>query len=56
MINPASLSSKGKVYYNTNTENSRGGGERKKTKRKKRNPRETQAQETLCDPAHPARQ
>ncbi len=29
MINPASLSFKGKVYYNTNTENSRGGGERK---------------------------
>ena len=26
MINPASLSFKGKVYYNTNTENSRGGG------------------------------
>ena len=24
MINPASLSFKGKVYYNTNTENSRG--------------------------------
>ena len=30
MINPASLSFKGKVYYNTNNENSRGGvGERK---------------------------
>ncbi len=30
MINPASLSFKGKVYYNTNTENSRGGGGKKK--------------------------
>ncbi len=30
MINPASLSFKGKVYYNTNTENSRGGGGVKK--------------------------
>ena len=29
MINPASLSFKGKVYYNTNTENSRGGGGKK---------------------------
>ena len=31
MINPASLSFKGKVYYNTNTENSRGGGVKEHT-------------------------
>ena len=35
MINPASLSFKGKVYYNTNTENSRGGGGEKKKYPKK---------------------
>ena len=34
MINPASLSFKGKVYYNTNTENSRGGGGKEKTAKK----------------------
>ena len=31
MINPASLSFKGKVYYNTNTENSREGGGKENT-------------------------
>ena len=35
MINPASLSFKGKVYYNTNTENSRGGGGKENTAQNK---------------------